>query len=272
MSAPAKRYADLVFLDEARTPRLARCALLFLDLLGVTEMARSPHAQQNLVDLEQAIRGLQLRDFLDPDSAWPAAIFSDTLVMAAPIELFGGDDAAVTGLLLQVSSLQLSLAERGFFARGSITLGEFYLRDELVFGDALVEAYKLENNFAIHPRVILSPEVLEAQRQNQEIFVTAGAGQSATLLLRDRDGRAFVNYLEILLGETDSPAPQLKAHRDALAGKLATYRENSRVWEKYRWVSEYHNHFCNEHKDEDWFAPALLIPAADLAQELRPII
>jgi hypothetical protein len=180
VSAPEKRYVDLVFLDEAGTPQLARCALLFLDLLGVTEMARSPHAQQNLVDLEQAIRGLQLRDFLDPDSAWPAAIFSDTLVMAAPTELFGGDDAAVTGLLLQVSSLQLSLAERGFFARGSITLGEFYLRDELVFGETLVEAYELENNFAIHPRVILSPEVLEAQRQNQDIFVTAGAGQSAT--------------------------------------------------------------------------------------------
>ena len=143
MSAPAKRFVDYAFLDEDGTPRLARCALLFLDLLGVTEMARSSRAQQNLVDLEQAIRGLQLRDFLDPNSAWPAAIFSDTLVMAAPTQLFGGDEAAIATLLLQVSSLQLSLAERGFFARGSITLGEFYLRDELVFGDAVRAHAKL---------------------------------------------------------------------------------------------------------------------------------
>jgi hypothetical protein len=68
------RYVDLVFLGEDGNPRLARCGLLFLDLLGVTEMARSPSAEQNLVELERAIRSLGLRDFFDPDSAWTAAV------------------------------------------------------------------------------------------------------------------------------------------------------------------------------------------------------
>jgi hypothetical protein len=91
VSGPAKLGKD-------GAPRLARCALLFLDLLGVKKMATGERAQQNLVDLEQAIRSLGLRDFLDPDSAFPAAIFSDTVVMAAPTDLF---------------------------ARGAITLGDF---------------------------------------------------------------------------------------------------------------------------------------------------
>ena len=76
----------------------------------------------------------------------------------------------------------------------------------------------------------------------------------------------------MLFEETDDPVPRLVAHRDALIAKLRTYRAESRVWEKYRWVSEYHNHFCTEHKDEDWFTPDLLIPGPDLAQELHPII
>ncbi len=270
MSAPADRYVDLAFLGKDGNPRLARCALLFLDLLGVTEMASSPRAQQNLLDLEQTIRG-QLRDLLDPESPWPAAMFSDTLVMAAPTDLFGGDEDALAGLLLHVSSLQLNLAERGFFARGSITLGGFYIRDELVFGEALVEAYGLERDSAIHPRVILSAEALEVQRQNPEVFV-ATTGTPATLLLCDRDGLAFVNYLEMLVGEAGDARPPLQTHRDTLVGKLKTYRDDSRVWEKYRWVSEYHNHFCREHAYEKWYVPDLLIPDVDLAQELHPLI
>jgi len=56
VSAPAERYVDFAFLSKDGAPRLARCALLFLDLLGVKDMATGVHAQQNLIDLEQAIR------------------------------------------------------------------------------------------------------------------------------------------------------------------------------------------------------------------------
>ncbi len=193
MNAPADRYVDVVFLDADGSPRLARCALLFLDLLGVTEMATNSRATQNLVALELAIRGI-VRDFLDPASFWPAAMFSDTIVMASPVDPVVGEEAAIVGLLMQASWLQLSLAERGFFARGSITLGDFYLRDELVFGAALVEAYNLERKHAIHPRVILLTEVHDAQRQNLEDYVARRGTPLTTLLLCDRDGRAFLNY------------------------------------------------------------------------------
>ena len=222
-------------------------------------------------DLEQAPRGL-VRDFLDPGSAWPAAMFSDTLVMASPVDLFGDDEVAIAGLLLQASWLQLSLAERGFFARGSITLGDFYIRDELVFGPALVEAYHLERDSAIHPRVILSKDVHDTQRENLGAYVERRGVPLTTLLLRDRDGRAFLNYLEVVLEEAEDPQPRLSAHRDALASKLATYSDNSRVWEKYRWASEYHNHFCNEHAEAEWYLPDLLLPTVDLAQDWSPIL
>ena len=268
MSTPADRYVDRVFLAEDGSPQLARCALLFLDLLGVRKMATSPQAQQNLIELKQALRS-PLKGLLDPESAFPAAVFSDTLVMASPTDLFGDDEHAIANLLLQAAWLQMSLAERGFFARGAITLGDFYLRDDLAYGPALVEAYDLERKNAIHPRVILSEEVQEAQRQNLQAYVARKGEPLTTLLLRDRDGRAFLNYLEGLLEETGDPEPRLQAHRDALTTKLEMYRDKSRVWEKYRWVSEYHNHFCRKRLPSN---RDLLIPDADLAQELHPII
>jgi len=112
--------------------------------------------------------------------------------------------------------------------------------------------------------------VLKVQRQKPEVYLAA-EGAPATLLLRDRDGRAFVNYLEVLIGEAEDPRPQLKTHRKAVAKKLKAFRGNSRVWEKYRWIAEYHNHLCTKNANEEWDLSTLLIPTKDLAQELRPI-
>ncbi|HEY1458124.1 MAG TPA: hypothetical protein VGF15_06365, partial [Solirubrobacteraceae bacterium] len=239
---------------------------------GVSEMAQSACAQQNLVELDRAIGGAfrqSYRDYLAPESPWPAAMFSDTLVMASPVEGVGGEGFAISGLISQACPLQLRLSEHGFFARGSITLGDFYIRDELVFGPALVEAYHLERERAIHPRMILSTKVRDVHVRNLKDNAATEGVPLATLLLCDRDGLAFLNYLEFLLDEPDDPRPRLAAHRDALAGKLATYGDNSRVWEKYRWVAEYHNHFCNKRMPSN---NELLIPDVDLAQELRPVI
>lgn len=132
-----------------------------------------------------------------------------------------------------------------------------------------MEAYDLERESAIHPRVILSEEVQEAQHQNLQAYVARKGKPLTTLLLRDRDGRAFLDYLEGLLEETGDLEPRLQAHRDAVASKLEMSRDKSRVWEKYRWVSEYHNHFCRKRLPNN---QALLIPDEDLAQELHPII
>jgi hypothetical protein len=62
------------------TPKLERCAVLFIDLLGVRAMNRGPRrrVQQHLVELDRAVTGMY-RDYLKPESPWPAAFFSDTL-------------------------------------------------------------------------------------------------------------------------------------------------------------------------------------------------
>lgn len=90
------------------------------------------------------------RDFLTEDSPWPAALFSDTLVLAAPVLRKDDEEAAIGGLVVQAAWLQLNLIAEGFFARGGLSFGRFHIRDGLVFGPALVEAYDLESKTAIH--------------------------------------------------------------------------------------------------------------------------
>jgi hypothetical protein len=229
---PGRSHDDDVFLDARRKPRLTRCAVLFLDLLGVRAMNRgAPEAvQRRLEDLDRAVTGT-FRDILGPDAPHPAAFFSDTLVLASPLDAGGDEEAAVTELVLDAARLQLDLLTAGFFARGGLSLGLFHVREGLIFGPALVEAYELESRHAVHPRVVLSKEA--------EAVIARPSSQ----LLCDGDGWTFINYLDPLLEEPDDPVPVLQAHRDQVMGGLKLHRGDKRVWEKYRWVAEYHNAF-----------------------------
>ena len=226
---------DGVFLDARNTPRLIRCAVLFLDLLGVRAMNEGApeDVQQRLEDLDRAVTGT-FRDVLGPDAPHPAAFFSDTLVLASPLDDGGDEEAAVTELLLDAARLQLDLVTAGFFARGGLSLGLFHVREGLIFGPALVEAYALESRHAVHPRVVISKEA------------EAVIARPSTQLLCDGDGWTFINYLDPLLEEPDDPVPVLQAHRDRVLAGLTLHRGDKRVWEKHRWVAEYHNAFVEQ--------------------------
>ncbi len=228
------------FLTAGGEPRLQRSAVLFLDLLGVRHMSRSEQAAQHLAAITRAISG-SYRDFLRPDSSWPAALFSDAFVLAVPIERPEDEHAAVLGLITQAALLQLELAGQGLFVRGGLALGQFHIHNGLIFGAALVDAYELESEHAVHPRVILDKAADDCQRKSADGGPGRLEGEQGSMLLCDDDGWTFIDYLAVLFDEPDDPRPRLRAHRDTLIAKLRQHAGDRRLWEKYRWVAEYHN-------------------------------
>jgi hypothetical protein len=259
---PAVRDADRVFLTPAGMPRLVRCAVLFLDLLGVRALNSGPPAEvtARLVTVERALRGTY-RDFLAPDSPWSSSIFSDSLVLAAPL----GDEAAtavtVGGLVDQAARLHVSLLEHGLFARGGLAVDWFHIRDGFVFGPALVEAYRLESKVAVHPRIVLADAAAAILGRD----LAAGGLAARHRLLRDADGMAFVDYLQIPLEERDAVAPRLARHRDEILAALDAHVGRRAVWEKYRWLGEYHNACIATSALPASEAETLLVPSQRLA-------
>jgi hypothetical protein len=230
---------DLFVDDETGAPQLIDCGLLYVDLLGVSAMTESRDPQQELIDLHGVLRG-SFRDY-HRSSEWIATMFSDLLVIATP-----ADGAEVlSGLIHLGARLQLDLALKGFFLRGGFSVGLFHNRDDIVFGPALVESYRLEQDHAANPRVVLSEHAAEYLE-----------GHDAPLLI-DQDGRAFIDYLAPAFDDASIDIDtQLRKHRSVIAQRLKQHRSESGLWEKYRWAADYHNDFCRRKRRE---SPKLLI-------------
>ena len=233
-------------------PQLHQCALLYVDLLGVSAMAGGPDAGEELRRFDRAIRtafryGIGTRP--EVESAYPAAVFSDSFVAAIPVleGAFEVPEADATFLLsYEAANLQTELALRGYFARGAITVGEFHIHDGLLFGPALVEAVELERHAAINPRIVLSPAAAHALRRgHREEQLIGLSDDGSSPLLVDADGIAFVNYLERIFEDTTSdPAALLARHRDKVIANLERNATKLSRWSKHCWAAEYHNATC----------------------------
>lgn len=79
------------------------------------------------------------------------------------------------------------LFEEELLLRGAITVGEFYVNDDFVFGEGLVRATDLEENDAKMPRIIIDDRCFQ---KSKEPFIDDGR------LIRDHDGICFVNYFD----------------------------------------------------------------------------
>jgi hypothetical protein len=253
---PDERSTDPLFVRADGQPRLVRCAVLFLDILGMREITRAPaeEVERRLRDLDRAVTDMS-RDYLEPTSPFPAAFFSDAFVVAAPIEDEAEEQETVQELLFQTALLQLNFLAAGFYVRGGVSIAPFHIRNRLIFGPALVEAYELESAVAIYPRVVLSDEVAAlAERPN-------------SLLVSDREGRTFVNYLDLVFDDPDGGSRVVEAHRDMVVARLRRHDDRKGVWEKYRWVAEYHNDFVARELEG---AEDALVPAESMAWRFAP--
>jgi hypothetical protein len=126
-----------------------------------------------------------------------------------------------------------------------LSLGYFHTRDGLIFGPALADAYELESVHAVHPRIVLSKDADASQRRDLRFYAEPRQSPQNRVLLCDGDGWTFINYLELLFDDLDDPATAILEHRNQVLDRLERHRDDKRVWEKYRWVAEYHNDFVD---------------------------
>ena len=160
--------------------------------------------------------------------------FSDCLVLSATL-----NDRAITGLVTSLLYLSGNLAELGAYARGAVYLGQLCHEQDLCFGPSLINAYELERNKAVYPRIVFSPEAYEAVAQGN----LTSLGPSAPYLREDVDGQRFLDFLNqtALHFSWPSPADQMRVIRRELDRQFSFSKIPPRVREKLVWLAHYFN-------------------------------
>lgn len=87
-------------------------------------------------------------------------IFSDNILYA--IEIKENDleiENKIATLFNLVANLSNEVFRYGYLIRGAIVLGDFFCNKNIVYGEGLVRAVKIEENIAIYPRIIVQKEI-----------------------------------------------------------------------------------------------------------------
>lgn len=231
--------------------RLLNSLVVFADVLGFSSEMKAAYEQgtpQTLLNrfseaIESAYHGLQdnfeSSDYPKPCKSWDFKAFTDNVVIGFPIRDDGEHE--MLWMLEQLAVFQLMMIQKGFFVRGGVSVGEHYMNSNMVFGSALIEAHEVESKFSRDPRIVLG----------------SSAVRNFRTVLKDSDGQLFLNYLDMTRPHNHSDIKvfheSIRQHQETVIQKLKEFCDGPYIRNKYVWVANYHNFFCDQYSLESTF-------------------
>lgn len=219
--------------------------IIYLDFLGATDRimneTRNIYLNQILSIYEDA---LNLVNIIKGNSLFVKKIeykiFSDNMVIATNLKNIKFKSGRICCMLLIAAVIQVLALEKGWLIRGSVVVGNCTINDVIVWGKGLVKAYKLEENNAIYPRVIIDDSVISLLHDVNSTIKILGL-----VLKKDFDNIYYIDYLKSGLEKYDS-------FKDDILNKILNSTKlmlkndscNFNVKQKLNWHINYLNNYC----------------------------
>lgn len=218
--------------------------IAYIDFLGMKERMNQAKSFESLHILKFILAGVRYNarfiSTLNTIEDFKIKIFSDNVVIAQKINQQRLNDQIISVINL-VSLIQFeAFFQFDFPLRGGITIGELFIDDSVVWGTGLIDAYKMESDYAIFPRVIVSEKMINAYKPEGHHAI-----KLLSMIKRDSDGLWFVDYL--LAAPNLQLIPEISA---SLREKSISHaNEDIRVRQKINWTIKYFNSMCRQFKD-----------------------
>lgn len=233
-------------------PKMLNSAVCFIDILGfsslIEEACKNNRGDHLLNRLYHSI--IENIGFIKPSTQFSGKIkiFTDNIVMGIPI--LDDGESELGRIFLGFAAYQLSLTLNGFFVRGGVSIGDYYVNEYISYGPALLEAHNIESVYANTPRIVLGQGAKELVKQHLTYYANPNYAPQMRGIFVDNDGEWFINYLEAAFPsrdeETYSYAREIMIkHKKIVINKLNEFKCNIKILKKYEWTAQYHNYFCN---------------------------
>ncbi len=247
-------YADILGYSE----RIKKCNNNYESLNAELEdfKIKILHPQINLIESIEALQGT-------------VSFFSDSVFVHVPIasespRFFSDGRVYICIPIEDLAAYQFDLTVNNIFIRGCATVNYGYLDQTIAFGPGMIAAVECEKN-AKYPRICLTDRAMKPIRHYIDNR-WPGDERISKFVLHGDDKQFFINYLQTIIdfiNDFCEPIPEemkeyplynnvpesielMKKHKENIESNL----KNPEVREKFSWLANYHNYFCESHFEE----------------------
>lgn len=207
----------------------------YFDVLGTKERAKK--------DIDSTISGLELINHLLTKEVFNSKnvivkSFSDNFLVAIEDDNGIKNFETLTKIICIIA--YLCFKNNGTLIRGSITRGKMIINDQIVLGEALIRAYKIEEEVAVYPRIVIDKTLINC------VNVSLSNRNLKEWIYLDFDMEYCLNFLKIFAGK------QEEAYRVGLKARLAELllkmkdETNLKVKAKFNYLINYINNYYLE--------------------------
>lgn len=171
--------------------------------------------------------------------------FSDSIVVTVRAD--DNINEMTSTLIVNLAYIGAILLEKGILFRGGLTIGNIiHESDGTVFGQGLIDSYKLESNYAKYPRIILSDKLIS--NLNYPLETKRNRYPYHQYLDRFADGCVGFHqliYYQVMQTWTEMTteilSESLDKVRKVIVNGLDSSFEKPDVFEKYKWLKDQYN-------------------------------
>lgn len=240
-------------------PKLITSIVCFVDILGFSQLSseslKNNQGNEFLVRLRNAL-SKAYEEIRRHSNGWKNAesfsikVFTDNIVVGYPLHSYESDfgEFELAEMFRVFSTFQVNLALEGFLSRGGIAVGDHFMDEDIVFGDALLNAVKQDKSGG-PPNISLDPTAVEILQRHLGFYGHSDCAPQRFHLLEDTDGTIFINYLtEAFIAFPDAGIffEVFEGHKNTITSGLKKYKTNTGVRAKYEWAARYHNFVCDD--------------------------
>jgi len=179
------------------------------------------------------------------DSLQRVSTFSDNIVLSRPVD----SHAPIWNILFWLIYLVNEMLSIGVVLRGGISVGQLYHETNIILGEGLVNAYELESQVAIYPRIVIDDKVIKLIKKdlkNQKDLLK----HYQMYIKRDFDGVYFLDHLacsETIAQITGTSGLDFDQLRMTVIKILQS--KNLKISAKGRWYANYFNDFLEQNSE-----------------------
>lgn len=223
----------------------------FVDVLGfrsiVTKSASDPAVVQRV---HAALSGISRLAVGSRSTAlgFEVTSFSDNVVLSIPVSPQG-----LLHLVQMINKFSEDLLSLGMLFRGAVVRGLALHTHDVIFGPAMLEAYRLESTISFHPRVMLEAAVLADARdyaRKQKLW----RGALSRFIVEEPYEvpylSSFARWADDDSAWADEAIAKLILLRTIIETGLTENTSRPDIAEKYRWLARKLDCFLARHRLE----------------------